>query len=320
MPFRLRVLKVEYAAPDISISGELIEGAYGGPQAVSLCARGGQWSTVPVTHHELLFPKGWPAVTGDGATLILHVPAPSPEFLLDDSQLVIGRGALYMNSNRRDITDSLPEPGFWAVQLWLYLQSAEIQNPPEMCWGLSKEQANGEYARFIEQHWKAGAWPYIRLPVDDHRYVEIEYSAGVEYQRRIWIGNLDGRRVILGYDSGHFSLPAFRMDELLVLANHLTVHPSAPLLLLPGVYLESEDLCPTEQVTQWLAKVPGVQVEIIPLMAKALFTVVPKVLWESDDTYGWTNNSKYSQRNPKSSMSTLSSDDYQFIREFLGQP
>jgi hypothetical protein len=64
-------------------------------------------------------------------------------------------------------------------------------------------------------------------------FVEHEFSAGVEYQFRSWIGGPgDAAPVLMGYESGHFSLPAFRLEEIdALLCDPGLKSPSVVLLL-----------------------------------------------------------------------------------------
>jgi hypothetical protein len=300
------------------VSGELVEGTYSGPESVLLFDRTGSWVPSAIVSHEILLPKNWPVVPGDGSTLVLQIALPSPMFELDPAQAVIGQGSLSRNDNRVDISTSLSDPGFWAVHMWLHAESDILPDPPS-AWGLSKEDANQEYERLFERHWKAGVWPFVRLLVDGSRYVEIEYAAGIEHQNRVWIGGGGGRRVLMGYHSGHFSFPSFRITEVLALANRIGAHPSAPLLLLPGAYMEAGEILSTETVTRWLTQMPGIRMEFIPLVLPPLLeNSVPDLHWKMDERLGWINNWQYSQRNPQSPMSILTTDDFIFIHEFLG--
>jgi hypothetical protein len=45
--------------------------------------------------------------------------------------------------------------------------------------------------------------------------------------------------------------------------------------------------------------------------------VVPELAWEFTEYRGWTNNWRYSQRNPASGMSILGLEDNRFIRAFF---
>jgi len=319
MPFRLRVLSVAPSSSGLSVSGNLVEGTYYGPEVVLLCDRAGRWVSTGIVSHEVLLPKSWPIVPGDGSTLVLHVSLPSPTFELDRAQLVVGQGTISINGNRVDISNSLSDPAFWALHMWLHAESDSLPEPPT-AWGLSTEEANKEYERLFERHWDAGVWPFVMLPLEGSRYVEIEYAAGVEHQERVWIGEVGGRRTLLGYYSGHFSFPSFRIMEVLALANRISSQPSVPLLLLPGAYMQANEFLPAEMVRRWVTQVPGIKTEFIPkVIAPLLENSVPQLYWKLDERLGWINDWQYSQRNPRSPLSILTADDFRFIQEFLGR-
>jgi hypothetical protein len=172
--------------------------------------------------------------------------------------------------------------------------------------------------RLFESHWDSGVWPYVRIGLPGGRYLEIEFAAGVEFQNRVWIGIGNAPRVLLGYDSGHFSFPTMRIQEVLDLSLRMDTHPAVPLLLLPGAYLVEGEPFPSEAATQWLLRSPGFQDHYLaPLLHELARNMVSEQKWEFTEQRGWINNGRYSQRNPASGMSILGVDDYRLIRQFF---
>jgi len=317
MPFRLRVSNVVCAESTLEVSGTLLEGTYNGPEWVTLCDKTGEWISAQVLQHGVIRPKSWPVVAGDGSSLILRISLPRPNFDLDTAQAVVGRGTLSHNERRTDITVALADPAFWAIQMSLHAAS-DIFPDPLIGWGFSQEDETRAYQRLLEQHWDAGVWPFVRLPVNGG-LVEIEFATGVEHQERIWLVDSAGRRVLVGYHSGHFSLPSFRIAEVIKLQTSLIAHPSAALLLLPGAYMCTDDTLPLDTVTEWVKMVPGIKPDYIPKLVESLLeNRVPDLQWKLDERLGWINNWSYSQRNPDSPMSVLGFDDFRLIHQFLG--
>ena len=317
MPFRMRVSSVVDKGPDLSLHGQLVEGSYMGPETVLICDENGRWVHSMITQHSIEFPKGWPVVPGDGSTLILSIAKPSSEFELDRSRLVIGHGAVTSNSNRVDISATLDDPAFWAIWLPLHLNCEELPEP-SLAWRVTGSEADKAYIERFQSQWDSGAWPFIRFGLQDDLYVEIEYAASIEYQSRVWIGTGEGPRVLLGYDSGHFSFPTMRIQELLDLAERMDCHPAASLLLLDGAYLVEGEPFPLDVVARWLRQSPGFQDTCLDVVLRGFAeNVVPGLRWESTENRGWINNSQYSQRNPTSPMSILCDEDFQFIRNFF---
>src|SRR5579864_2502465 len=269
MAFRLRVSTFSNSKSTLVVSGSVIEGAYSGPEWVSLCDRSGEWISAPVLQHEVIHPKNWPIVAGDGSTLVLHIHLPRPNFTLDREQNVTGRGTLSSNEHRLNITDCLADPAFWAIQVSLHAASDVLDNPLD-AWGLSPEEEAQGYERLFERHWHAGIWPFILLEADNNRFIEIEFAAGVEHQERIWLGDGTGRRVLMGYHSGHFSLPSFRIAEVLKLEKSIKEHSSAALLLLLGAYICTDETMPTDIVADWVKRVPGIRAEFVPKLVESL--------------------------------------------------
>lgn len=313
----MRVSGVSEKGADLSVSGQLIDGAYAGPEAVIICGQDSQWVVSMITQHAIKFPKGWPVVPDDGSTLILSIAKPHDGFNLDRAQLIVGHGVITRNPDRVDISTSLNDPAFWATWIPLHIESEKLPEPVS-AWGLTGEEANKEYADRFESHWNDGIWPYVQFALPERRYVEIEFASGIEHQNRVWIGVREGPRVLLGYDSGHFSFPTMRMPELLDLARRMDGHTSAPLLLLAGAYLVEGEPFPSDAARRWLGESPGFRKDYMDAVLSELANnVVPKLVWELEDERGWTNNWQYSQRNPASRMSILGAEDFRFIREFF---
>jgi hypothetical protein len=316
MPFQMRVAKASDDKRELAVSGQLIGGAYFGPEAVLLCDADGQWFQSVVIQHEIELPKDWPVVPGDGSTLTLHIRKPSIGFKLDRSQLVKGQGSVILHEKRVDITEWLTAPEFWATWVPLHFDIEELPEP-SVAWGVSTDIVNGHYELF-RSFWAAETWPYVRFGIPGRGYVEIEFAAGTEHQNRVWVGTANGPRVLLGYDSGHFSFPAFRVCEVLELAERMDGHPAAPLLLLPGAYLIEGQELPSEIVGGWVEKQPGFRRKYMELVLAELGkNVVSPLEWRFDEDFGWVNNWPYSQRNPSSTMSILRGEDFRFIQEFF---
>jgi len=137
MPFRLQVLNIVSRGPTLVVSGVLLEGAYSGPEWVMLCDKSGERISAQVIQHEIIRPKGWPVVAGDGSTLVLHINLPRPTFEMDQAQGIAGLGTLSCNDNRIDITGYLSDPAFWAIQMSLHAAS-DIVPDPLVGWLLSR--------------------------------------------------------------------------------------------------------------------------------------------------------------------------------------
>jgi hypothetical protein len=224
------------------------------------------------------------------------------------------KSGIRTNLSRIDVTGSLTDPSFWALHMSTSPESAWD------VWDFTRRELDELFIRFFKRYWDDGAWPFIRLPLDDSRYLEVEYAEmeEMEAQDRVWIGSGDGRRVLLGFESPHFSFPTLRIAELLMIANRLNEHCSAPLLLLRGAYLTAADKAPKDAIRTWLQFLPAIPPSSIPgLLAALVKNVIPDVQWHKDPELGWINNGVSSQRNPKSKMSLLEKQDFQFIQWFF---
>ncbi len=320
MPFKLKIENVKYGRDEIGISGRIISGSYSGPEAVTIHGEDGSELNTFVTTHLLQFPEGWPIIPAHKDTIVtINIEEPDEPFRVDRSRLVIGNGTLLTNSNRIDISNLLSERRFWALEFSEFLQTEECETPYIEYFGISSKERNNYHLQQFDKRYEEGIWPFVRINLDQQRYIEIEYAAGIEYQTRFWIGQGD-RRVILGYNSGHFSFPAFRIEEIMSLSSYWenTNGAAAAILLLTGVYLPKVEPKYVEFISSLFAKLPGITKDSqIIAQAFAEGSVVSRVKWKKDRKLGWTNNGEYSQRNPSSVMSTLSNSDFEFIDSFL---
>ena len=129
--------------------------------------------------------------------------------------------------------------------------------------------------------------------------------------------------MLLGYYSGHFSTPAFRVEEIYRLAEHWRGTPFVhlPLLLATVTYAPVEDDALASFLRQTTSGLPGIEGdatrELIEGMARMM--LVPQIEWRRDPELGWSNNWLYSQRNPESSMSILGPADFEFIERFFAE-
>lgn len=323
MPFSLQISNISYGAEEIAITGKLISGAYFGPEAITLHCLDGRLVNAAVTSHRMQNPEDWPVLPAHKTILTVNVRALPASTQLDESKPVIGRGTLFENSNRVDISDALGDPRFWACNFGYDLESDEVEDPCSTFWGISRNSINDYYVEEFSDRQKAGVWPYLHLDVSGGRYIEIEWAASIEYQRRIWIGGFETeRRTILGYDSGHFSWPALRPEELVQILERTRQgepdHPGA-ILLLKACYLEEIDQLPLELVTQLVAGLPGIKAEHASTVASIAIhnCLVPGVQWVMSPDLGWVNSWRYSQRNPQSPLSVLTPLDFQVIKHFF---
>jgi hypothetical protein len=326
MPFQLSISDVEYGKDEVTVTGKLISGAYAGPELITVTGQNGRAANFVITHHGMSKPEGWPVLPEHRSTLLrLSFRIPDPHFRVDDSQPVIGRGVVFQNANRIDITAELRDPMFWATWLGFHVTCDEVEEPHEYFWGVSQEAVNDYYRRTFEDYFQSGRSPYLSLQLDDSRYLELESSASVEYQDRFWIGDrATGKRALLGYHSGHFSLPAFRTEEANALASALISRAAlkpAGLLPMTGCYRGEGDAWPSDLIKRLAAEVPGIRPGTTTALEAALSqrAFVPSIRWERDAISGWINNSPYSQRNPNSTMSVLTADDFRFIERFFAE-
>ena len=322
MSFRLRVESIDNLGGETHIRGRLVEGAYFAPQSIRLKDTTGKVRTATILSHELINPQGWPVTADHDTLLVLHIVKSSPPFTIDVDSLVEGIGSVALRQDGIDLSKELSKPQFWGNFSTLYMVSEENEYPYEDFLGLSGNDLNSYYTNFLAPFFASTTWPIFPLEIDHDRYVEVEWAGGAEYQDRVWIGSrVSERRALLGYDSGHFSLPGLRSSELVWLLERIaqtTAHPASGLLLVPMCYLPEPDTRLTEMLTSLCARIPGANVELAGTMAANMVkNQVVDARWERRNGLGWCSTWLYSQRNPRSPLSVLSEDDFGFIDLFF---
>lgn len=319
MPFLFEPTDIQPRGTDIELQGRIRSGAYAGPEAViARSDRGDEWTT-HLHSHSLKSPEGWPVLAEHRNTvLVLTMPAPPKGFRIVELE---GVGAVAPAAGERlDISGLIGAPEFWAMQVVLDFGTEEIEDPPLEWFGIESQVLNTWYAQHIDRHLKTGVWPFMRVPLPGSRYIEYEMTAGSEYQDRIWIGDDAGpHRVLLGYHSGHFSLPALRPEELSWLAAQAGAG-IANLLWMRAAYFGEDDIAGMRTLAHTvISALPGLRAGKAPEMVNALFEnrTVSGVKWKLDAQHGWVNNWKYSQRNPQGPMSVLDAEDFAYVRDFF---
>jgi hypothetical protein len=323
MSFRLRIQHIEVLDGETLIRGRLIEGSYFGPQYIRVKdAMGNGWTSTILTHG-LIEPQGWPVTADHNTQLELHIATPPPPFVIDRSSAVEGLGSVAIRTNSIDLSKELSNPLFWGNFCDLCMYTDAMEQPGVELLGLSQEEMNSYYTDVLSPLIDSPTWPIFPLKIDSDRYVEIEWAGGAEFQERIWVGAKNsGDRVLLGYNSGHFSLPALRPSELVWLLDQLEqsdAHPAAGLMLMPMCYLPEADAVLTERAARVCGHIPGASSMHVSTMAANLVKnrIVPDTTWERRAPYGWCSNWPYSQRNPQGAMSVLSEADFGFIEQFF---
>lgn len=316
MPFTFEPLEVTREGNELVLRGRVVTGAYFGPEPVVLRSPTGDELPSHIHSHGIEYPEGWPVLPEHRESiLILRIPLPPPEFKI---ATITGLGAIEPATERVDISHVVTEPEFWAMQLALHFTPEDTEDPGLEWLGVRPKAAEDWFEVHVQCHIDRGIWPYVRVQLPSSQYIELEMAGGIEYQDRIWIGHISGgQRTLLGYKSGHFSLPALRIQEVFWLAE-LTDWSPNNLLWLSAVYLE-DGMYPISEATRLVSGVPGLVSGNEAVMAEALLRnlAVEGLKWVPDQTLGWINNGDCSQRNPKSLLSILKGPDFTYIRQFF---
>ena len=114
MSFRLRIDSVANVGSETLIRGQLIKGAYFGPQRVRLTDTAGNERITTISTHGLINPEGWPVTANHNTQLELYVRTPSPQFAIDTTCPLEGLGNVALRKDAIDLSRELSDPLFWA--------------------------------------------------------------------------------------------------------------------------------------------------------------------------------------------------------------
>jgi hypothetical protein len=320
MPFVVRVKSWKGTATALEATGTLVSGAFYGAEAVRLTTRHGAIISGVVVGHEMKKPAGWPIRPEHvKTTLILAIRAYQGVSPRDLAPEVVGLGCIGHNPDRVDLSAELSSPLLWATQLHETLVDDGESLVGEI-FTVEKDELDGYYERHITAHHDAGRWPYLRVPLSRGRALEVEHADLPDFQVRYWIHDAGGARVLLGYESGHFSLPGVRLDELVAVVRDQPDRAARTglLLMLPCLYLYGgESIAVLADV---IATLPGLR----PGGADRLVATFDENCgsghgtWARDPALGWIHRGRYSQRDPGSALSILGPEDHAAIASFFG--
>jgi len=223
----------------------------------------------------------------------------------------------------------LETPELWVAHYYLLLADDENESSDlvEPLFGISEDRIEEYYLGHLVQ--PEATARTLWLPLLDG------FSAGVQYAD---CGD-DGHEVryflhhapwsepeLLGFDSAHFALPAFRWDEVTLVHAALreqgTAQASAAaLFLFPATYLtSSEEQAEAEsRLAEWWKTLSVIRPRAIDTLAKnvAAYRFSPEVRWSVDAKLGWINDGMYSFRNPRTEMCAFSERRFERVRSFL---
>jgi hypothetical protein len=192
----------------------------------------------------------------------------------------------------------------------------------EPFFGVSNKAVNDYFLREFDQRGPDEVWPYLEVSVRDEFTVQVEY-AGTTCETRFYINHLDWPEpVCLGYESGHFALPAFRWCEVAAIGRAGTGIDAAHALLLvfPAVWLGPKDARKAVQSTlveAWRALAVAKSERLQEMVSQHIEHRTAEIRWWEDARLGWINDGRYSFRNPKTLMCDFEADRFTKVTAFF---
>lgn len=161
----------------------------------------------------------------------------------------------------------------------------------------------------------------LAMPVTKDASVAVEFADcgddGNELRYSITMDSWDDWELV-GYDSPHFALPAFRWEEVEAIGRH---QPAALLLLLPSVRFGEKE--PGHSAIDYIENAWRQLNLVSPKAARTISEHAVENLsgwdlqWSHDPALGWINDGEYSFRNPETRMTPFSRERFQRIASFL---
>jgi hypothetical protein len=192
----------------------------------------------------------------------------------------------------------------------------------EPFFGVSDQAVNDYFLREFDQRGPDEIWPYLEAPVRGGFMVQVEY-AGTASETRFYINHVEWQQpVCLGYESGHFALPAFRWCEVAAIGRSGGGINAARALLLvfPALWLVAEDegnQIPSTLVEAWGQLGVAKRERLEEMVGQNIDHRTAEIRWWQDVRLGWINNGRYSFRNPKTLMCEFDEDRFTKVAAFF---
>lgn len=131
-------------------------------------------------------------------------------------------------------------------------------------------------------------------------------------------------KIILGYHSAHWALPALRWDELLAIRGCVYDNTGDPvkadmvlLLAFPGTWLNVKRQQHTQQIlTQCWGRVNGLDTHNLSKIVNECLNQ-PVARWRLDSKLGWITDERHSPRNPDCLMFESDPDYFKIVDTFV---
>lgn len=328
MPFTLRVKRVESNGEAALIVGDLESGCYFGPEEIAVPLKGGRSLKTVVTTMNATGLKGWPILPEHGSMLTLGVSARIQPSDIGIGELAKGFGfSTPAEEMFRDANELLQDPRFWSTHYSEHLVDQETgQEPDELIphfFGHAATQTDVFFQRYLINQ---KTFPRFTKRLPNQFSVEVSYTDGPEFQVRYGIRRSAEQPILLGYQSGHFSLPAFRWEEInQICQSYLAIDGNRSaaeclLLLLPAIYVCAEDS--HDVIRQGVASAwrdLGIISTDVDRLARNIVTslTVGSHRWTQHPRYGWISNNCNCQRNPESKLSVMPETGWAEISSFF---
>jgi hypothetical protein len=224
--------------------------------------------------------------------------------------------------------DMLADPRFWATHYYLLVGNDEIAPAEiiESIFGVTNDAANEFYSKEFEKvPGVSGDWPRLRIAIGGDYCVDVEYAGEPDYETRFYI-NCERwpQAVCLGYQSGHFALPALRWHEVSQIACKASGIEGAQslLLLFPSVYICGSDDRALVHATlreAWAQLALASKIQLDEMIDQTIDYQSIEVKWWTDATLGWINDGRYSFRNPKTRMCEFDVTRFSRVQELFAE-
>lgn len=329
MSFVMSIDSVSYLPGEAKVHGKIIDGAFSGADVVTVTIEDGSKVQAKFKSYIMHNFVRMPVTAQSDTTLTFCLVWPDAAAKIALDQILTGinvkeKSEVSQNDEdgaegqKIDVSHLLADANFWGLILNAHLTNEDDEEPKFECFGCDEDSVSEYYAKNLEPHFANGDIPYLRAKFG-HRIIDLELHDEGSIQM-FFIQRVDAdHRIMTGYHSGHFSLPAFRVEEVQWLEKQEDTASPFPLLILSACYFDDVGEQNIDLATRLLSRVPGVKAESARQLAEIFLDNyhLADVTWEHEENLGWTNNWDYSQRNPDSRLSKLNQRDYKEIKAFF---
>lgn len=198
--------------------------------------------------------------------------------------------------------DLLDHRIFWAAHLWAVTNGPIARNDSDVIRVAFNMPSDAITEFWMQELANEGDWHYFSIVLPSEYAIEVEYcNLPEEHELTFNVCRKDWpSSICIGKGGGHFRLPGLRWKELLAISRASDLSAQAMLLLLPCMWLTSDDDLSEfrQSLIEACENLNLAPRSRIPSLVEGLLVASEreKLRWWFQEDIGWVTNDTYSYR------------------------